>query len=75
MRDYDLALERRVGNRTDKREHPLRAGRAPSLCCGHGADVQAAMVIIAPVVLTVVIVARIGEQPDSYTSWAVLRRC
>ena len=29
------------------------------------------MVIIAPVVLTVVIVARIAEQPDSYTSWAV----
>ena len=45
-------------------EHP------PSLVAV-GAGVQAAMVIIAPVVLTVVIVARIAEQPDSYTSWAV----
>ena len=44
--------------------------RPPSLVAV-GAGVQAAMVIIAPVVLTVVIVARIAEQPDSYTSWAV----
>ncbi len=29
------------------------------------------MIIVAPVVLTVVIVARIAEQPDSYLSWAV----
>ncbi len=29
------------------------------------------MVIVAPVVLTVVIVARIAEQPESYLSWAV----
>ena len=29
------------------------------------------MVIMAPVVLTVVIVARIAEQPESYLSWAV----
>ena len=36
-----------------------------------GAGVQAAMVIMAPVVLTVVIVARIAEQPESYLSWAV----
>ncbi len=36
-----------------------------------GAGVQAAMVIVAPVVLTVVIVARIAEQPESYVSWAV----
>ena len=36
-----------------------------------GAGVQAAMIIVAPVVLTVVIVARIAEQPDSYISWGV----
>ena len=36
-----------------------------------GAGVQAAMIIVAPVVLTVVIVARIAEQPESYISWAV----
>ena len=29
------------------------------------------MIILAPVVLTVVIVARIAEQPESYLSWAV----
>ena len=29
------------------------------------------MIIVAPVVLTVVIVARIAEQPDSYISWGV----
>ena len=36
-----------------------------------GAGIQAAMIIVAPVVLTVVIVARIAEQPDSYISWGV----
>ena len=36
-----------------------------------GAGFQAAMLIVAPVVLTVVIVARIAEQPDSYMSWGV----
>ena len=36
-----------------------------------GAGLQAAMVIVTPVVLTVVIVARIAEQPESYISWAV----
>ena len=36
-----------------------------------GAGLQAAMVIVAPVVLTVVIVARIAEQPESYLSWGV----
>ena len=36
-----------------------------------GAGVQAAMIIVAPVVLTVVIVARIAEQPDSYITWGV----
>ena len=36
-----------------------------------GAGLQAAMIIVAPVVLTVVIVARIADQPESYLSWAV----
>ena len=36
-----------------------------------GAGLQAAMLIVAPVVLTVVIVARIAEQPESYMSWGV----
>ena len=36
-----------------------------------GAGFQAAMIIVAPVVLTVVIVARIADQPDSYMSWGV----
>ena len=36
-----------------------------------GAGVQAAVLIVAPVVLTVVIVARIADQPDSYITWGV----
>ena len=36
-----------------------------------GVGLQAAMTIIAPVALTVVIVARIADQPDSYISWGV----
>lgn len=36
-----------------------------------GAGFQAAAIIVAPVVLTVVIVARVAEQPDSYITWAV----
>ena len=44
---------------------------SPPLPIAIGAGVQAAMIIVAPVVLTVVIVARIAEQPESYISWAV----
>ena len=36
-----------------------------------GAGLQAAALIVAPVVLTVVIVARIAQQSESYISWAV----
>ena len=36
-----------------------------------GAGLQAATIILAPIVLSVVIVARIAEQPESYMSWAV----
>ena len=34
-----------------------------------GSGIQAAMLIVAPVVLTVVIVARIADQPESYIAW------
>ena len=36
-----------------------------------GAGAQAAMLIVAPVVLTVVVVVRIAEAPESYLVWAV----
>ncbi len=36
-----------------------------------GAGAQAAMLIVAPVVLTVVIVVRIAGAPDSYLTWGV----
>jgi NCS2 family nucleobase:cation symporter-2/xanthine permease XanP len=36
-----------------------------------GAGLQAGALIVAPVVLTVVIVARIAKQPEGYISWAV----
>lgn len=36
-----------------------------------GSGLQAATVIVAPIVLTVVIVSRIADQADSYLSWAV----
>ena len=44
--------------------------RPPALVTA-GVGLQAAMTIIAPVALTVVIVARIAGQPDSYISWGV----
>ncbi|MCE2526144.1 MAG: hypothetical protein J4G00_01205 [Actinomycetia bacterium] len=43
----------------------------PPLGVAIGAGLQAAAIIVAPVVLTVVIVARIAQQSDSYISWAV----
>ena len=36
-----------------------------------GAGLQAAAIIVAPIVLTVAIVSRIADQSDSYISWAV----
>ncbi|MDE0601888.1 MAG: hypothetical protein OXI56_08865 [bacterium] len=44
---------------------------SPPLPLALGAGLQAAAVIVAPVVLTVVIVARIADQADSYITWAV----
>lgn len=43
----------------------------PPLAVAVGAGLQAAAIIVTPVVLTVVIVARIAQQPESYISWAV----
>ena len=43
----------------------------PPFWVGLGAGFQAAIIIVAPVVLTVVIVARIADQPESYISWGV----
>ncbi|MDE2764894.1 MAG: hypothetical protein OXI25_00485 [Chloroflexota bacterium] len=43
----------------------------PPLPIAIGSGIQAAMVIVAPVVLTVVIVSRIADQPDAYMTWAV----
>ena len=36
-----------------------------------GAGAPAAAIIVAPIVLTVVIVSRIADQPDDYITWAV----
>ena len=44
---------------------------SPPTLVAVGAGLQAAMIIVAPVVLTVVVVARIAGQPDSYISWGV----
>ena len=43
----------------------------PPYLVAAGAGVQASMVLLAPVVLTVVIVARIAGQSEGYMSWAV----
>ena len=45
----------------------------PPLPVTLGSGLQAAIVIIAPVVLTVVIVARIADQPDTYITWGSSR--
>ena len=60
-----MAVERENENiRYEPDENP------PSLVAV-GAGFQAAAVILAPVVLGVVIVLRIADQPDAYVSWAV----
>ena len=43
----------------------------PPAAVALGAGFQAVATIIAPIVLTVVIVGRAAEQPDAYISWAV----
>lgn len=44
---------------------------SPPLPVAFGAGLQAAAVIVAPVVLTVVIVARIANQDEAYITWGV----
>ena len=44
---------------------------SPPYLVAIGAGVQASLVLLAPVVLTVVIVARIAGQTEGYISWAV----
>ena len=44
---------------------------SPPYLVAIGAGVQASLVLLAPVVLTVVIVARIAGQSEGYISWAV----
>ena len=43
----------------------------PPIAVTIGAGFQGAMIIVAPVVLTVVIVVRVAEQADDYLTWAV----
>ena len=46
-------------------------GEVPPAPIAIGAGIQSAMIIVAPVVLTVVIVSRIADQPDGFLSWSV----
>ena len=43
----------------------------PPLLLTAGVGLQASLIIVAPVILTVVVVMRIADQPQSYISWAV----
>lgn len=43
----------------------------PPIAVALGVGLQAALVILAPIALTVVIVGRIAQQPEEYISWAV----
>ena len=46
-------------------------GENPPPAIAVGSGLQAAALIVTPIVLTVVIVARIADQPDSYLTWGV----
>ena len=63
-----LLMARRTSENENVRYEP---NESPPTFVAVGAGLQAAMIIVAPVVLTVVIMARIAEQPDSYISWGV----
>ena len=43
----------------------------PSSAVAIGAGIQAALIIVAPVVVTIVIVMRLAEQSESYITWAI----
>ena len=49
----------------------FEADERPSPFLAFGAGFQAAMIMLAPVVLTVVIVVQIAGQADGYLSWAI----
>ena len=55
----------------ENREVRYEPDESPPLPVALGAGLQAATVIVAPVVLTVVIVARIADQAESYITWGV----
>ena len=43
----------------------------PSLAITAGSGAQAAIIIVAPIILGIVIIMRIADQPEAYVSWAV----
>ena len=45
----------------------------PPIALTLGSGLQSALVVVAPVVITVAIVARIAGQPDAYIAFAALR--
>ena len=68
---YILAVEVRALATANVNEIRYEPDEKPPLTITIGAGVQAAMLIVAPVALTVVIVARIAGQPDGYIAWGV----
>ena len=56
---------------SENKEIRYEPDESPPFPVALGAGFQAAAVIVAPVVLTVVIVARIADQADSYITWGV----
>ncbi len=68
---YILAAEVRALATANVNEVRYEPDENPPLTITIGAGVQAALLIVAPVALTVVIVARIAGQPDGYIAWGV----
>ena len=60
-----------VGVTRENKNVRYEPDESPPRLVALGVGFQAAVIIVAPVVLTVVIVARIAEQPESYISWGV----
>ena len=57
------------GRNPFKRNHPVRTGRATPALSRRRGGFQAAVVVLAPVVLSAVIIGRAANQPDSYLNW------
>ena len=66
-----MALEVFALATADVNEIRYEPDENPPLAITVGAGVQAAMLTVAPIALTVVIVTRIAAQPDGYIAWAV----